>query len=72
MIARTKYRNARQHRYYRLMNFHIDPELDTRISYAASLAGITVSDFIRNACLRAIAATEATDDCASSEKKPAE
>ena len=72
MIARAKNRNPRRRRYYRLMNFHVDPELDIRISHAANLAGITMSDFIRNAFLRAIAAAETTDDLASIENNPAE
>jgi|GEM_PF-4697208 hypothetical protein len=72
MIARIKHQKSRKRKYYRLLNFHIEPELDIRISHAASLAGITMSDFIRNACLRAIAAAETSDDLASIENNPAE
>jgi hypothetical protein len=72
MISRTKRKKPRRRRYYRLLNFHIEPELDLRISQAANCAGITISAFVRNAFLKAITATDAIDDCASSEKKSVE
>jgi len=68
MIPRTKRRTPRQRKYYRLLTFHIDPELDVRISQAASLAGITISDFIRNACAKAVASNEGIAVSASGEK----
>jgi hypothetical protein len=70
MIARTKRHTPRNPKYYRLLTFHIDPELDVRISQAASLAGITISDVIRNACAKAIASDEEVGVSASSEKAP--
>jgi hypothetical protein len=62
MIARIKHQKSRKRKYYRLLNFHIEPELDSCISRAADREGITVSDFIRTACLRALEEAHTIED----------
>lgn len=70
MMSQIKHERTRKRRYSRLLTFHIQPELDFRISQAADRGGITRSAFIRDAILTAIATTEAIDDCALNQKKP--
>jgi hypothetical protein len=72
MISGIKGKKSRKRKYYRLISHHVEPNLDARICSAADHAGITVSDFIRNACVEALAEAEAIDDPASIDYNSAE
>jgi hypothetical protein len=71
MLRKPKGSSPKNRQYYRLLNFHVGPDLDRRISNAAAREGLTVSAFIRHACSSALAINEAIEVCASSADKPA-
>ncbi len=48
-----KHQSGRRN-YYRLISFQVDPELDVAICEAAKIRKVTLSDFIREACIKSV------------------